>query len=98
MVTSTTLNTRVADQMDNIIDIRYVTVTPCCVTTCAYDTSTMSLREYDVCNLYDHVIYSYHVIPDNRVTGIMSGYRGLEPPELSLVDDEPDHPVSVRSN
>ena len=39
MVTSsTTLNTKVTDQMDNIIDIRCVTVTHCCVTTCVHVT------------------------------------------------------------
>lgn len=72
--TSTMLHTRVTDQMDNIIDIRCVTMTPRCVTTCVHVTSIT--REYDVpyhvrvaidlkinvvCNCYDHVT-SCHVM------------------------------------
>ena len=44
---STMLNTRVTDQMDNIIDIRCVTMTLRCVTTYVMSPHT-SLREYDV--------------------------------------------------
>lgn len=69
MAMSTTLSTRVTDQMDNIIDI----------------------REYDV-------PYHVRVAIDLKINvghWYNVRWRGLDPPELSLVDDEPDRPEPV---
>lgn len=57
MTTSTTLYTRITDQMENIIDIRCVTVTPWCVITCIHVTSYMSLG-----NMMYHIMFEWLLI------------------------------------